>query len=258
MTRSRRPIQYLLLAACSFAFLPTVYSDPLNSAIKVESIINNVSIKSQKRIDGLSNKTKKMLDKYRSVTHQTDTLLTYNKHLNELLSSQEQEKISLEQQLQEIETTQREVVPLILRMLDSLDQFVALDLPFLPKERSQRIEKLKEMIVRADVTNAEKYRRILEAYQIENDYGNTIEAYRADLTLDDVTSSVDFLRLGRVALYYQRFDGSETGYWDKEQKQWLSLSDDYRNAIRNGLRIARKETAPNLLALPISVAEAGQ
>lgn len=257
MTRSRRPIQYLLLAACSFTF-PTVHSDSLSSAIKVETTINNVSIKSQKRIDGLSNKTKQMLDKYRSVTHQTDTLLTYNKHLKNLLSSQEQEKVSLEKQLQEIETTQREVVPLILRMLDSLDQFVALDLPFLPKERSQRIEKLKEMIVRADVTNAEKYRRILEAYQIENDYGNTIEAYRADLTLEGVTSSVDYLRLGRVALYYQRFDGSETGYWDKEQKQWLTLSDDYRNAIRNGLRIARKETAPNLLALPISVAEAGQ
>jgi len=257
MIRSRRPIQYLLLAACSFT-IPNVHSDPLNSAIKVETTINNASIKSQKKIDGLSNKTKKMLDKYRSVTHQTDTLLTYNKHLKDLLSSQEQEKISLEHQLQEIETTQREVVPLILRMLESLDKFVALDLPFLPKERSQRIEKLKEMIVRADVTNAEKYRRILEAYQIENDYGNTIEAYRADLTLEGVTSSVDYLRLGRVALYYQRFDGSETGYWDKEQKQWLPLSDDYRNAIRNGLRIARKETAPNLLALPISVAEAGQ
>ncbi|NOR71540.1 MAG: DUF3450 family protein, partial [Methylomarinum sp.] len=108
------------------------------------------------------------------------------------------------------------------------------------------------------VTNAEKFRRILEAYQVENDYGNTIEAYRADLTLNDITSSVDFLRLGRVALYYQRFDGSESGYWNKEQKQWQILSNDHRNAIRNGLRIARKETAPDLLALPIPTAEAGQ
>jgi hypothetical protein len=120
------------------------------------------------------------------------------------------------------------------------------------------LTKLKEMVLRADVTNAEKFRRIIEAYQIENEYGNTIEAYRADLTLQGEASSVDFLRLGRVALYYQHFDGSETGYWDKEQEQWQILSQDYRIAIRNGLRIARKETAPDLLTLPIPVAEAGQ
>ena len=73
-----------------------------------------------------------------------------------------------------------------------------------------------------------------------------------------MTSSVDFLRLGRVGLYFQRFDGSETGQWDKETEQWHVLSDDYRLAIRNGLRIARKETAPDLLILPIPAAEAGQ
>ncbi|MCK4840805.1 MAG: DUF3450 domain-containing protein [Methylococcales bacterium] len=199
-----------------------------------------------------------MLEQYRSASHQIETLKTYNSHIKDLLTSQEQEKVSLTLQLKEIETTQREIVPLILRMLDSLEQFIALDLPFLPEERAERLTKLKKMIVRADVTNAEKFRRILEAYQVENDYGNTIEAYRADLTFSGVTSSVDFLRLGRVALYYQRFDGSESGYWNKEQKQWQVLSNDHRNAIRNGLRIARKETASDLLALPIPTAEAGQ
>jgi hypothetical protein len=210
------------------------------------------------KINKLSNKTQKMLEQYRSASHQTETLITYNKHLTDLLHSQETEKASLEQQLVDIESTQREIIPLILRMLDNLDQFISLDLPFLPEERKQRLTKLKTMMVRADVTHAEKFRRILEAYQIENDYGNTIEAYKADLTMNGVSSSVDFLRLGRVALYYQRFDGSETGYWNKEQKQWQTLSDDYRNAIRNGLRIARKETAPDLLTLPIPVAEAGK
>jgi len=252
-----RPFQYLIFAVFGLAVHPA-FSEPLSSAINVETATNSAAIRSQKKIDGLSDKTRKMLGQYRSVTHQTETLLIYNKHLNDLLVSQKQEKESLQQQLAEIETTQREIVPLILRMLDSLDKFVALDLPFLPEERSQRIAKLKKMIVRADVTHAEKFRRILEAYQIENDYGNTIEAYRADLTMEGVTSSVDFLRLGRVALYYQRFDGSEAGYWDKEKKQWLPLSSDYKNAIRNGLRIARKETAPDLLVLPVSVAEAGQ
>lgn len=250
-------IQTALLIAAGLTTL-TVNAEHLNDAINVETAINNAAVQSQKKVDRLSDKTRKMLEQYRAANHQTETLKIYNHHLGDLLVSQQEEKDSLQQQLTDIETTQREIVPLILRMMDSLEQFVALDLPFLPQERQQRLDKLKDMMVRADVTNAEKFRRIIEAYQIENDYGNTIEAYRADLTLEGVTSSVDFLRLGRVALYYQRFDGSEAGYWDREQSQWQALSEDYKHAIRNGLRIARKETAPDLLTLPIPAAEAGQ
>lgn len=252
-----RPFQYIVIAFFALTALPAL-SEPLNSAINTETATNAAAEKSQKTVDSLSDKTQKMLDEYRSATHQIETLTTYNSHLKELLNSQKTEKVSLEQQLKDIETTQREIVPLILRMLDSLESFIALDLPFLPEERNKRVSKLKKMILRADVTNAEKFRRILEAYQVENDYGNTIEAYRSDLTSNGVTSSVDFLRLGRVALYYQHFDGSETGYWNKEQKKWQVLSTDYRNSIRNGLRVARKETAPNILSLPIPSAEAGQ
>lgn len=235
-----------------------VNADRLNDTISIESSTNNAAIQSQKKIDKLSDQAQKMLEQYRATSHHTETLLTYNRHLNDLLKSQKSEKISIEQQLTEIETTQREIVPLILNMLDSLEKFIALDLPFLSKERSERITKLKEMVLRADVTNAEKFRRILEAYQIENDYGNTIEAYRADLTIDGETRAVDFLRLGRVALYYQRFDGSEIGYWNKEEKKWQQLSSEYRNSIRNGLRIARKEMAPDILSLPIPAAEAAK
>ncbi len=257
MPLSPRLFQHLIVATISLSSFPAS-AEPLNTAINVETATNNAAIQSQKKIDSLSDKTQLMLEKYRTTTHQIDTLVTYNKHLQDLLTSQKAEKVSLNHQLNEIENTQREIVPLILRMLDSLEKFVSLDLPFLPEERKKRLDKLKTMVVRADVTNAEKFRRILEAYQVENDYGNTIEAYRSDLTLNGVTSSVDFLRLGRVALYYQHFDGSETGYWDKEQNKWQVLSTDYKNAIRKGLRVARKETAPNILSLPIPSAEAGQ
>jgi hypothetical protein len=196
-----------------------------------------------------------MLEQYRSVTRQTRTLLTYNEHLHALLASQEIEKASFEEQLEQIETTQREIVPLILNMQESLEQFIQLDMPFLPEERQQRVSSLRDMMTRADVTNAEKFRRIMEAYQIENDYGNTIEAYRANIELEDEISSVDFLRLGRVALYYQRLDGSETGYWNNTDKRWEELSSEYRNSIRQGLRIARKEAAPDLLTLPVPTAK---
>lgn len=250
-----RKFQLLLVSsALSLTCATATFADALSKTIQIENATQKSAITSQKKIDALDDRTRSMLEQYRSATRQTKTLVTYNEHLQELLDSQESEKLSLEQQLKEIETTQREIVPLILDMQQSLEQFVQLDLPFLPEERQQRITRLKEMIPRADVSNAEKFRRILEAYQIENDYGNTIEAYRANIELDGEISSVDFLRIGRIALYYQRLDGSETGYWNSTDKRWEPLSSDYRNPIRQGLRIARKEAAPDLITLPIRTA----
>ncbi len=249
-----RKIQVLLVSSLLFFPVSPLFADTLAKTIQTENAIQKGAIKSQKNIDGLDDRTREMLEQYRSATRQTKTLLTYNEHLQALLDSQEIEKASFEQQLEQIETTQREIVPLILNMQQSLEQFIQLDLPFLPKERQQRVSGLKEIMTRADVTNAEKFRRLIEAYQIENEYGNTIEAYRANIELNGETSSVDFLRLGRVALYYQRLDGSEAGFWNNNEKRWEALPSEYRNAIRQGLRIARKEAAPDLLTLPIPTA----
>jgi len=230
----------------------------LDQAINTDLATNKASIQSQKKINRLSDQAQSMLEKYRTASRELENVQTYNKHLEDLVASQVEEKISLTDQLQEIETTQQEMVPLVLRMMESLESFIQLDMPFLQKERQQRIKNLKSIIVRADVTNAEKYRRILEAYQVENEYGHTIEAYRGDLELAGKKTTVDFLRLGRVALYYQRLDGSESGFWSKENKQWKTLDSEYRNGIKKGLEIAREEVAPDLLTLPIPTPEAAK
>jgi hypothetical protein len=116
---------------------------------------------------------------------------------------------------------------------------------------------LHEVMIRADVTDAERYRRIVEAYQIENEFGRTIEAYQGELTLDGATRQVDFLRIGRVAFLYQTLDGSETGVWDQKNRAWLDAANS-ASAVRLGLRMARKQTAPDLLKLPLPTAEAAQ
>jgi hypothetical protein len=199
-----------------------------------------------------------LLEQFHAVSRQTEIAHLYNQHLQALLNSQAAEKKSLEQQLVDVEVTKQEILPLILRMLTSFEQFVQLDKPFLPPERKQRLQQLKDLVVTPDVSTAEKFRRIMEAFQIENEYGKTIEAYKGDIDLNGKKSSVDFLRLGRVSLFYQRLDGSETGYWDSSAKQWQQLSSDYASAIRKGLRIARKETAPDMLIIPVSAPEAAQ
>jgi hypothetical protein len=136
------------------------------------------------------------------------------------------------------------------KMLDTLDRFVEIDLPFQLDERRKRVAALREAMNRADVTVSEKYRRILEAYQIEVDYGRTLEAYQGELGAGEPARTVRFLRLGRVALIYQTLDGEETGYWDAQQQKWVR-DDSYRSAVRHGFAVAEKAVAPDLLTVPI-------
>jgi hypothetical protein len=150
------------------------------------------------------------------------------------------------------------VTPLMLRMIDALSAFVSLDVPFLEEERTERILELRKLMRKANVTESEKYRRIMEAYQIENEYGRTIEAYRSTLDRDDKEVTVNFLRVGRIALVYQSLDESQAGVWNQHSRSWEPLDGSFRSAIRQGLRIARKQTAPDLIRLPLPAPEKGE
>ena len=127
-----------------------------------------------------------------------------------------------------------------------------MDVPFLPQERQLRLQELRELMERADVTVADKYRRIMEAYQIETEYGHTIESYQGEIDLDGQTRTVDFLRFGRIGLYYLSLDGQRLGMWDTEQRKWVSLGADYKDALDQAIRVARKQMPPDLLKLPIA------
>jgi hypothetical protein len=212
---------------------------------------NAEAVESQGRVDELSENIDELAAKYRRTLHDTKALKVYNAQVAELIVSQEKEMLSLRNQIENVTVMGRQVTPLMLRMIDTLDAFVALDVPFLLAERRDRIAGLRSMMDRADVTISEKYRRILEAYQIENEYGRTIEAYRGPLEAGDGARTVDFLRVGRVALLYQTLDAVESGMWDREREGWAELSDEYRQPVKEGLRMARKQVAPDLVRVPV-------
>jgi hypothetical protein len=219
--------------------------------------VNDEGAKSQVRIDKISDNTDSLIAEYRIVLQRIDALRVYNKQVSELIASQEEEMTSLRRQIDDVELVGREVTPLMLGMVDAIENFVELDVPFLPKERSDRMADLHDVMLRADVTDAERYRRIAEAYQIENEFGRTIETYQGELNRDGSTRQVDFLRVGRVGFYYQTLDGSETGAWDQKEKVWTDAS-KAASGVRLGIRMANKQTAPDLLRLPFPAAEAVQ
>jgi hypothetical protein len=205
---------------------------------------------SQARIDQLQDATSEMLGKYRQALLDAESIKRYNEQLAQQVQSQEGTLAGMRKQLSEIETTQRDVLPLMQEMVDTLEQFVALDVPFLPDERARRILTLKGLLQRAEVSTSEKYRRIMEAYQIEMDYGRTLDAYEGTLEAGGAQRTVQFVRLGRVALLYQTNDALETGYWDTAAKSWVR-DDNYSQDVREALRIAKKQGAPDLIMVPL-------
>lgn len=245
-----------LLLAAAASSLPA--ADVLDQSLQLSEDNNRQEQRTQQRIDNLSAQTRAMLEEYQLLSREYDALKVYNDQLERIVQSQEEEKSSLRMQLEEIELTQQEIVPLLLRMIARLEVFLATDTPFLNGEREQRVALLRELLDRADVTVAEKYRRVIEAYQVELDYGRTIEAYRDELEVDGTLRTVDMLRVGRVGLYYQSLDGRHTGYWDQASRTWRPLNGSDRLAIRQGLRVARQQVAPELLRVQIPTPEPGQ
>lgn len=247
------PFPALLLAT---ALVPAQAEEALEQALEQQVKANQAAAAAQAAIDQLGEQTRKMLDEYREALRKTEAITAYNAHLRRLVESQEEEKRSLQKQLDGIEGIRRDLVPLMLRMVEALDRFVQLDRPFLAGERARRMAELKSLMDRADVDNAEKFRRVLDAYQLENQYGKTTEAYRAEFKPAAAPARmVDFLRVGRVALLYQSLDGGETGVWDARARRWQVLPREYNKPVGLALAVARKESAPELLPIAVEAPE---
>ena len=229
----------------------------LDSSVQVEQQINENSASSQTRVSSLARQTQDLLTQYRSIVRETESLKIYNDNLERVVSDQQNEVQSITRQLAGLEETNRGVVPLMLEMIEALEQIVEADVPFRIEERRARVRRLNDMMDQAEVTASEKYRRVMEAYQGELEFGRTTEAY-SDV-LPGTGQTVDFLRVGRALLVYQTSDQSITGWFNPRTREFEELDDDrFRLEVKAGLAIARNEKAPNLVMLPVPAPEAEQ
>jgi hypothetical protein len=234
-----------------------VQASTLDSIIAVGTSKNVAAKKSQVKIDRLADETRNLLGDYKTVVKQVDGLKVYNGRLQRQIDNQKKRILEIDNSISQVTVIQRQMTPLVIRMIDGLEQFVQLDVPFAKEERVQRIEFLRANLDRADVSIAEKFRGVLEAYNIELQYGRGMDTNRGNIDLGGTQREVDFLRVGRVALVYQTTDGAMSGAWDKSSGAWVDLpSGDYDGAIRKGIRIAKKQATIELLNMPISAPEA--
>ena len=212
---------------------------------------------SQAKVDAYANEQQDLAQEYRTILREIEGLKAYNRQISRQIELQEEELATLSSSISQATSVDRQILPLLIRMLGSLEQFIELDMPFLESERADRIAFIKEAIDRVDVTVPEKFRQVLDAYKIELQFGRDIEAYSDIINLNGADVEVDVLRLGRIGLYYQTLDGKETGLWNQQTNRWEALGKEYRTPIRQAVKVARKLTAPGLLTLPVATPTEG-
>jgi len=252
---SSRRITAAFFATAVVLLSGSVFAQSVNQVLQADQRRLNLAQQSQERINKIVEGTRSLEDQYRAINKEIDGLKVYNRLMRAQVEGQAAVLEDIGLSMDQVDVINRQIFPLMERMIDGLDQSVKLDIPFLMDERNKRISDLKGIMERSDVSVAEKFRKVMEAYQIENDYGTTIENYTQSLTIDDATRSFNMLRIGRIGLYFQSDDTKITGRWDNEARTWV-VDDSARNEVRKGLRVARQLIAPELIIVPVPAAEA--
>ena|SRR5579859_2323747 len=242
------------LAAVTLGLAAAPAPSKVQAAVAAQEQVDKNAAASQKKIDTVSGNTQEMLNNYLSVTQQTDELRSYDDQLQQIVQAQSDQINSLNQQVSQVGGVRDSLLPLMLQMADSLNQFVKLDLPYREDERLARVAQLKAQIGNSATPVTDKFQKLVQAYNDEITAGRTVEAFRGTVAENGKSLTVNFLRVGHVLLAYQTLDKSETGYWDKQGRKW-QVANDFKSAVADAIAVANKEAAPDLMELPVPAPE---
>ena len=238
-----------MVIALSFS----IHSSDMESVLEVGRDNQQLSAKSQSLIDSTERQTDKIVNEWKAVSKQVEGLKLYNAQKRIQIQAQLDLMDKLDEQLVQVVVMQRQIPPLAQKMLDSLESFISLDTPFRKEERQNRIDLVRSSLAKPKVTASEQVRQVLEAYNIEAEYGRKIDTYES--TLNDGTV-VNILVIGRIGMFYQTKDEQSSGRWNNETGQWDELPGSYRKPIRDGIRMAKKLAPTDMLMMPIVKGEA--
>jgi hypothetical protein len=222
----------------------------IEEAIKIEASSANAAANRQSYIDNIDSEIITLIGDIQFLSQQLDLTNIYNRQMQELINSQNNEITSINEQMVELDNTNRGILPKLEEMVLTLESIIQNDIPFLLDERFARIQDLKNILLQSNISTSEKFRRVFEAYQIENEYGRTIESYRDEIDVDGIKYNVEIFRLGRVGLYARTSDGRYNAMFSKKQNQWIKQR-GIDNELVIALKIAKKELPPSLLKLPV-------
>jgi len=245
-----------MVGALALAGSNIAAADALTDLQKAEAKIFKQSAKSQAKINSIYEQTQDLLGEYRNTVDSAEVLRGYNDHVQRMVDDQKANLVSLQKQIDGIDEIKQGVVPLMYKMIDSLEKFIELDVPMSIERRKERVANLRSVMDDSNVTVSEQFRLVLEAYEIEAAYGTTFEAYQGEIDLGGRTLTADFVNMGRVALVAQSLDAKHSWLWNNNTRAWEELGDEYLKPITDAVRMARKQLPMDLTKLPVFAAGA--
>lgn len=241
-----------LVAALSVSAVSVAGADTYDKIFQVSQATTDAAVASQGKVDRLAGDTADLAGDYKQVLKEIEGLKVYVSRLDKQIADQNARIAATEKAIADAAAVKRQILPLVDRMLSALEEFVAADMPFKQDTRTDALAMLRDNLDRSDLTDAEKFRQVLEAYKIESEYGRFLETYKEEID----GREVNIFRVGRVALMSQTDDGAETKAYDPVKGEWILLdAGEYKNAVTKGIRIAQKQASMDVLKLPVSAPE---
>lgn len=238
-----------------FSINSLISQEIVDSTINLSVESSNLSVDAQEKIEELDEISKKLYFDYKDTLNEYKALKSYDDQLSKIIDAQFAEIANINNQIDSLDDINIDILPLLKTMTDTLRKVINIDIPFLKEPRIDRVNNLDELLLRADITTAEKFRKVFEAYQIEANFGKTIENYPGYIVLNGAEVAVDFFRLGRLGLYYRTPNGKETGFWNLNTNDWSHEGSSLDDDIKVALDISNRQSPPNFITLPLKPVE---
>lgn len=189
-----------------------------------------------------------------------------------------------------------ELLPIVREMVAEIEKVMVADLPFRVERRFALLDDLRADLQSDDVLVSDAYRRAMDLYGQEVNYGLQVGSYtgqnpkperqgqRYRACLEDIKSAVcdlnkeqnealkngaeiedleaqlydgNYIHFGRLALLYLERDSSEGYRYNQASGEWDQLSNSELLSLRQNVRIARGESAIATMTTPIEIGEEG-
>jgi len=193
----------------------------------------------------------KRIAAYEALEARRVQLLEVQEALRKQLDRQQARNRELADQLAKLDAMTREIEPFLEETYNRLTESLRHDPALLPEERRLRLDRLQTLLQDPTIDIGEKYRKTMEAFFIEAEYGNTVDVYQQTIPIANQPVTVTILRLGRLALFYQSMDAKTCGYFDRSTGSWQTLPGSHNKGIQTAIEIARKQRPAQMVSLPI-------
>jgi len=227
-------------------------ADEVGEALEASLAAQRAGRESQQRVNRLFEETRALHEKRRAAEWQALQLAAYAEQLEQEALVQEQKRDGIKAELELVASTGTDLLPLTQRMLAELEALIARDLPFLQEVRRKRVAEARVLLEDPQRSSAEKFRRVLEAWRSEVEYGYSLGAEDSTTDCEGRPGASTVVRVGRVGLYCLEVDGRRAARWDAVAKRWTELDGDDAEEVARAAAMARAKAQPELLVLPVS------